>query len=338
MQASFRVLPNDGKQPISRYDRADVQLVLSRAIGNPVLLQDLRFALDRASHGTPVFRLDDHEVIRQVEELVVRGEVVLAPDSVASSTATGLKSYNNDVFGDPVKFSGGKWIALWDITASPTEGELGEVSSGLDRNAASTQATAVFEGPSVAQKMIDTLNSMEEEKKETEKHRQEQDQKVKDAEKELLDAKNREQTATTEEERNNAAADAVNAQAKIEMHKYLRETHEKHLKELKEQGPRAVHVLRLHEQTHLDITVEVARQINLLLTKEASPKKRSLIIDRGIEIADEVNQEMDRQLNPGKFGSEDDKKKLEAWISSTGDPNYRSEITSRVDAISIPDE
>ena len=70
----------------------------------------------------PVLRLDDREVIRQMVDLVVRGQVVLAFVSAAAAIPKGWKKYKHgDRLGDPVKFdkTTGKWVAVWPKTTAP---------------------------------------------------------------------------------------------------------------------------------------------------------------------------------------------------------------------------
>lgn len=333
MKSSFRVLASDVHDVIPDYDSEDVRKVLERAASDPVAVQDLRLSLARSSPGLQTFRLSDREVIRQVEALVLDGSAVLAPAQTADPPASSLKTYKGKKFSEPVKLVGGKWVAVWPISATPTEGELGEVGSTLDRNTASTKATTVFEGPTVAQEMITKLNEMEDDKKSTAEAQKEQEQALVEAERKRDDAKKNLEAAQTPSEKREAQAVLEMAEEQVKMHQHNIDTYRNHIKELNEKGPRAVRTLRLHEQTHVDITAEVAEHVNKLLKSEADPAKRDTLIDQGIKIAEVVNQEMDKKLNPGTFGSVEDETALKDWISDSALPNYHASIDAHFAAL-----
>jgi ribosomal protein L17 len=87
--------------------------------------------------------------------------------------------------------------------------------------------------------------------------------------------------------------------------------------------------LRLHEQTHVDVAAKTAEHTNVLLNAEADPGIRNEIIDAAIEIAEDVNEQMDKLLNPGKLGSIEDETALNDWISTTNAINYHSSIETQ---------
>jgi hypothetical protein len=99
--------------------------------------------------------------------------------------------------------------------------------------------------------------------------------------------------------------------------------HTDYIEELDMQCPRAVRTLRLHEQTHIDVTARVAKRVNEILKDEADPIRRSEIFDRAVAIEDAVNGEMDDRLNPktfdsddpATFGTEEAETALNAWIA-----------------------
>ena len=72
----------------------------------PACRTTLRAGLASSSQGhAQIFRLNNREVVRQIVDLVVRGEIVLAPCSVVTLAPKKGKAYKHgDSIGDPVKF------------------------------------------------------------------------------------------------------------------------------------------------------------------------------------------------------------------------------------------
>ena len=68
--------PDLSPASVSQHAREGVRLLLSSAVRDPVVAQQLRAVLARSSQGhLQIFRLDNREVIRQMVDLVVRGQV-----------------------------------------------------------------------------------------------------------------------------------------------------------------------------------------------------------------------------------------------------------------------
>ena len=97
-----------GLSPVSvpHYSREGVQSLLSRAVRDPLVARQLRAKLASSSQGhAQIFRLNNREVVRQIVDLVVRGEIVIAPSSVVTLAPKKGKAYKHgDRIGDPVKF------------------------------------------------------------------------------------------------------------------------------------------------------------------------------------------------------------------------------------------
>ena len=335
---------------LSPHARTGVLSLLSRAVGDPMVTQQLRavLAMSPQDHGQ-VFRLDNREVIRQVVDLVIRGEVILA---FTSATASAPKRWNafkhGDKLPDPVKFDQKrrKWIAVWDTTTTPQPGELGSAPSELEPNATGTKLTPKSQGPQVATELLTTLEEIENEVKEAEKEQQDTAKVQKDEEKELAQAKKERDAAQkkldaakTEEEKKNAQIDLENAEEKIKMHQMNIEAHKKHIEkqkqkvnELRAKTKRGIENVRLHEQTHFDITAKAAEHANELLKREPDPTKRQTIIDAATAVTEATDEAMDKLLNPINFGAIEDDQKLTDWISESGSPNYRSTIKDKFKA------
>lgn len=111
MKSSFWVLTNDGRLPVPICDCEDVCLVLTSAAGDPAIVQQLRLGLERSTPGNVrTFRLNDREVISQVFDLVVRGDVVLAPASPVKPAAENFKTYKENKLTIP---SGSPGVSGW---------------------------------------------------------------------------------------------------------------------------------------------------------------------------------------------------------------------------------
>jgi hypothetical protein len=158
-----------------RITREGVQSLLSRAVRDPLVAQQLRAGLASSSQGrAQIFRLNNREV-RQIVDLVVRGEIVLAPSSVVTLAPKKGKAYKHgDRIGDPVKFDKtlGKWVEVWPITATPDPDEGGKAPSDFEINKTGTKLTPITTGPEVAKLLLDTLEEIEKEVAAAEKEQQ----------------------------------------------------------------------------------------------------------------------------------------------------------------------
>jgi len=157
--------PDLSAASVSPHAREGVRLLLSSAVRDPVVAQQLRAVLASSSQvHLQIFRLDNRELIRQMVDLVVRGEVVLAYVSAAAAIPKGWKKYKHgDRISAPVKFDKGKgkWVAVWTTTTAPTPGELGSAPSNFDINATGTKLTPISPGPEVAEELLTTLEEIE---------------------------------------------------------------------------------------------------------------------------------------------------------------------------------
>ena len=342
--------PDLSPASVSPRAREGVSLLLSSAVRDPVVAQQLRavFASSSQPH-MPVLRLDDREVIRQMVDLVVRGQVVLAFVSAAAAIPKGWKKYKHgDRIPAPVKFDKGKgkWVAVWAITPTPNPGDLGAAPSSFDISATGTKLTPISPGALVAEELLTMLEEIEKEVKKAEKEQQdtaklqkEDEKKLAEAKKERDAAKKKVDAAKTEDEKRNAQVELDNAEEWIKHHELNIEARKAHIekqkekvKELRAKAERGIENVRLHEQTHLDINAFTAERANELLMHEPDPIKRQKIIDAAIDITEETDDVMDKLINPITFGSIEDDKKLADWISETSSENYRSTIKDKFKA------
>jgi len=318
-------------------------LLLSSAVRDPVVAQQLRAVLASSSQGhLQIFRLDNREVIRHLVDLVVRGEVVLAHVSAAAAAPKGWKKYKHgDRISAPVKFDKGKgkWVAVWTKTTAPTPGELGSAPSNYDINATGTKLTPISPGPEVAQELLTKLEEIEKEVAAAEKEQQDTAKLQKEDEKKLAEAEKEQDAAKTEDEKKGAQVELEIAKEKIKLHELNIEARKKHIEKQKEKvkelgatAERGIENLRLHEQTHLDINAYAAEHANKLLKREPDPTKRQEIIDAAYDIREETDKDQDDLLKAVTFGSIEDDEKLADWISETSSKNYRSTIKEKFKA------
>ena len=342
--------PDLSPASVSPRAREGVSLLLSSAVRDPVVAQQLRAVLASSSQDhLPVLRLDDREVIRQMVDLVVRGQVVLAFVSAAAAIPKGWKRYKHgDRIPAPVKFdkAKGKWVKMWSTTTTPDPGDLGEAPSNFEINATSAKLTPITPGPKVAEELVTTLEGIDDEVKEAEKEQQdtakvqkEDEKKLAEAKKERDAAKMKLDAAKTEDEKKQAQAELDNAEEWIKQHELNIETRKAHIdkqkekvKELRAKAKRGIENVRLHEQTHLDINAFTAERANELLKREPDPVKRQKIIDAAYDIAEKTDDVMDDLLNPVDFGSIKADEALADWISETSSQNYRSTIKDKFKA------
>lgn len=330
-------------------------MFLSRAVIDRSAMPRLRAVLASSSRArADVSRLDDQEVLQAIADLVVRGEVALAPASggtLPPKKGKGKSYKHGDKIPAPVRFDKkkGTWGRVWTLATSPTPGELGSAPSdfSIEIKKDGPHLTPTTTGPEVSKELLTTLEDIQKDIAKAEKEQEdgakalkENEEKLEAAKKEKKAAEDKLKAATTNDEKDDAKAELDNANEKIEMQKILIDANKKHIesqkkkvKDLQAKAERGIENVRLHEQTHLDINAKSVEHANELLKSETDHANRQKIIDAAADFAAATDEKMDQLLNPITFGSKEDDKKLADWISESSSENYHSTIKEMFDEL-----
>ena len=347
---SFTVMPGtlgDAPSSLSQTSRERLTALLSSAMRDPSMAQQIRVGLaNSASSSSQILLLDDQEVVRQMTDAVLNGQVVLAETGGGEPAPKGWKPYEHgDKLSPAVRFEkgSGAWVGLWKVSPDGREGDLAFAPSQFEFKPDGAVLTPVTPGAAITAELLATLNGMMDKAKAAEKEQVDTAKTIKEDEKNLAAAENEQaaleatlEEATTEEEKKNIQSKLVNAEAKIEHHTNLIKVRKEYIedqktkvKELTEAAKRGAENVRLHEQVHLDVTAYAAQQANPLLKRETDPTRRRQIVHGAIAICDETSQLQDDVLNPITFGSAKDDAALAAWISESSSQNYRATIREK---------
>ena len=360
-----RVGPSRSRAADDHRSRQDVMGLLSRAVNDRAAMSDLRAVLaSLSSERVELSRLDDRDVLNVLADRIVRGEVAFAPAAAggpAAKTAVGKPYEHGLKIPAPVQRNKkGEWTPVWKIAASPTEGELGKAPSefSIEIKNGIPVLTPTTTGPEAAQELITTLEEIdkdvattEKEQADAEKVLEKNEKKLAEAQKEKKAAQKRLDAATTEEERNEAQFDLSNTEEMIKGHELHIEANKKYIQgrkkkvqDLNAQAARGIENVRLHEQAHLNInakSVELANALQKSLktgpagggTPAGDHANRQRIIDAAADFASDADARQDEILNPIKFGSVEDDKKLADWVSETSAENYHSFLKEKFEAL-----